>query len=60
MVGVNTMEAENRWKTTEEEIPPNPNITSAEMLIKTLTKTVDDLNTEIEKLEQRLDKEENG
>ena len=54
------METENKWKTTEEEIPPNPNITSAEMLIKTLTKTVDDLNTEIEKLEQRLDKEENG
>lgn len=54
------MEAENKWKTTKDEIPPNPNITTAEQLINTLTKTVDKLNVEIEKLEERLEKEENG
>ena len=54
------MEAENKWKTTKDEIPPNPNITTAEQLIDTLTKTVDKLNVEINKLEQRLEEDKKG
>ena len=50
----------NRWKTTEEELPPNPNITIAEKLILTLNDTLDKLNQEVEKLEQKLKEEKNG
>lgn len=57
MEGVNIMEAENRWKTTEEEIPPNPNITVAENLIETLTETIKKLNTEVGKLEEKIKEE---
>ena len=35
------MEAENKWKTTKDEMPPNPNITMAEQLISTLNDTLD-------------------
>jgi predicted RNase H-like nuclease (RuvC/YqgF family) len=54
------MEAENRWKTTEEEIPPNPHVETAENLIEILTKSVNNLKKEVEKLEQKLKEETNG
>ena len=54
------MEAENKWKTTKDEMPPNPNITMAEQLISTLNDTLDKLNKEVNNLEQKLKEEKNG
>ena len=48
----------NRWKTTEEEIPPNPEITKAELLIKTLQDSVNVLKLEVLRVEKQLNENE--
>jgi hypothetical protein len=49
------MDTDNyRWKTTEEEIPPNPEITTAEKLIKTLQDSVNVLKSEVIRIENNL------
>ena len=44
----------NRWKTTEEEIPPNPEIDKAEKFIKSLQDSVNSLKLEVIKVENHL------
>jgi len=43
----------NKWKTTEEELPPNPMVNQLESLIKTVKGTIVSLKKEVDVLKEK-------
>jgi hypothetical protein len=42
----------NKWKTTEEELPPNPMVNQLKSLIKTVKGTIVSLKKEVDTLKE--------
>ena len=59
MEGVNIMEAEKelRWKTTKEELPPNPTLDKLEELLEVLKLTKSAIGSNLESLKREVKEE---
>ena len=48
----------NKWKTTEEELPPNPRVDQIESMVKTIRETIVGLRKEGKRCRRDLKKAE--
>ena len=50
----------NKWKTTEEELPPNPRVDQIESMVKTIRETNVGLRKEVDTLKEKEKKEKDA